>query len=81
MKGMNSTPNHHHEQLLVGWKWGAMETERGPRHQDDNNDNDNDNDNNKNDGHQHPPDGNWTMTKMKTTMVGPWQEDKDHNNN
>ena len=25
MKGMNSTPNHCHEQLLVGWKQGAME--------------------------------------------------------
>jgi hypothetical protein len=71
-KGMNSTPNCLHEQLLVGWKWGAMEMAR-----EDNNTNNNNN----NGGHQHLPDGHRTMTKMMTMKVGPRWDDEDHNDN
>jgi hypothetical protein len=34
---INDAEGHkQHPQLLVGWKQGAMQTVRGPRHQDDN---------------------------------------------
>jgi hypothetical protein len=39
---------------------------------------DDNNNNNKNDSHQHLPDGNWTTMNMKTMMVGPQWDNKDH---